>query len=206
MGDIAIMGLSNIENSSYWLNSNSSTTLIDHNKSFAPYPYMYDLNRLDIRAYNLLNGSDIFKISENLTIRSAIQSATRIAQEFSSPNLIAINTLSLFLNFSMMSTIDNLHLRASIFDEDLEEEIEFSEKVFSELEDGWINFSFYSNILEANHTYNIVLRKWIETGRGNEVNKEINFWEAVNYSKKTDNNGLSRIYNEQLGWIPIVNP
>jgi len=205
-GNVSVLGLNQVINSTYWLDSKETTVLINHNESFDPYPYEYHLNRLDIRAYNMLNGSGTYNISDDLSIKSEIRPAVGIAQEFESPDDIALETLSLWCDFSAMGIGAILKLRASIFDENLIEEIDFDEITYMPFGIGWVDFDFYSNILEANETYNIVLTQWQEGGYFvHETETEIKFWDAVNHSSPAENKGLSRTYDNNLGWNPIIN-
>jgi hypothetical protein len=181
-------------------NDNTSTEMVAYNQTIGPYTY--ELNQINIQVYNIFNGSDSFIVADNTsyTNQSMVFKGSRVAQEFTSPDLISLTNLELYINYSQPAALGNTWLQVFIYDEFFQDEIDFAEQPESGW-DGWYNFGFTSNILEANKKYNIVLQRWADKG---SYNRTFNMWRANNYSNPIFNKGLSRVSNGS-GWIAIAN-
>ncbi|MFX0136421.1 MAG: hypothetical protein ACFFDN_22455 [Candidatus Hodarchaeota archaeon] len=196
VGNASIMGIWRNSLFDMWFNDNSSTYLVDPN--FTLGEYRYNLNYMDIRALNLINGTDQMIVAENLTRQINVTRSFRIAQEFVSPDFITINQLDIYLNYSVpLKFNEYLYLQLYIYDENFQEELDFAERWESrEKVEEWYTFFFFSNVLEANHKYNLVFNV-IYFGDSGGVKKDLktDWWKAENYTAPTEDKGKTRVYN-----------
>ncbi len=200
-GDVSIMYISKDWDSSSITYGNSTTNLEPANKTDTGY--IYNLNRMDIRAYNITNGTGIFKIAEDILAQSSVGYVLRVAQEFVCPDLISVSQIKLYLNYSfMMPVVRDFYQQIYIMDESMENVIDFNSKWDNRnTVREWVPFWFYFNVLQPNQKYNIVF-DMIVYGQQNPI--PIDAWRAENYTKPMFNKGLTRTY-DGAKWRNIEN-
>ncbi|NVM03784.1 MAG: hypothetical protein HWN67_15750 [Candidatus Helarchaeota archaeon] len=204
-GDLAIMYTWTNWSFIPWSNQNTSTQFASANVTNSGY--LYDLNRIEISAYGLTNGSDNLVIAENETAQSNVTKCLSIAQEFTTPNssYIAIYSLWLYLNYTLpIPKPDPIIFQVLIYDENLQEELDICERweynptsPFA----GWKSFWFSRNILNPNTTYNFLFRVRLESG---EIISNMSYWKAETYNSSVYNKGFTKVWNGS-NWSQIAN-
>ncbi len=198
-GDLSIVYFEQNWNSSIWVNASSSTNIIPYNASY--YDKEYKVRSLDIRADNLINTSSkgYFEIAGNTSNQISLIPSYSFAQEFTAPELMSINEISIYVNFFLLRPC---YYDIFIFDETLQEEIdwawEYETRFFI---NEWISVFPTSNVLVAGEKYNIVLKVWFSPGAYNET---FSYWKAESYSNSSFNKGITRRF-DGFNWIQIAN-
>jgi hypothetical protein len=206
-GDISILYY--YENwSNHWL------TNADHYSiAFAPnttnsQSYVFSANSIEIRAYDMVNGTGSKIIANNDTAKTNITNALRVAQEFSVDTLCSIYSFHLYLEYQL---VGRFILRATITEADLETPIDVSEWwVYGGTFSGWRTLSFWSNVLEPGKTYYLLYEVEPQdadlSGPGaiNLGNRGNNTWRAELYNNSIYNQGQTLKSNSST-WIPVQN-
>ena len=158
-GGIRTMGMKIEENTTNWTDLNQTSILNTHNMSNSGFEY--SLNRLDIRAYNIYNGSGSFSIAEDTTRKSDIVDGHIIAQAFTTPqtsDLLAIERLNLYLEHYLpgIGLFSYIYF-VGIYDEYFQDTLGSTyQRVDQTSVNDWVSFNISSNILDANTNYFIV--------------------------------------------------
>ncbi|MHA1379854.1 MAG: hypothetical protein ACTSRG_15905 [Candidatus Helarchaeota archaeon] len=181
----------------WWFLQSSSEHLINPNITLNNY--IYELNYIDIYAYNIKNGSGNYIIANNLTAESNTTSSLSFSQEFVAPNLITINKLYLYLNYSL-PTSELYRLEVSIYNETIQDKLDYNETWDTRQDvSEWVDFEFSNNILEKGVKYNIIFTVWFDSAQDYQFN---NFWKTSNHTGSDQ--GYSRI-NNGMNWIILSN-
>ncbi len=169
--------------------------------------YVFSANSIEIRANQMLNGTNVWGqiIADNESARINIPIAVKIAQEFSVNTSASINSIYLYLNYSLAG---RYILVASLYEDDLTSLIDYGEWwIYSETYAGWRSFWLSSNVLEPAMTYFIVFEIiYQDDGNGgSELPPAKNdLWKAELYTNSSMNKGQSLYYNGTV-WNPIPN-
>lgn len=203
-GDISLVYFDFNSDFSSWLNQNSSTSMISHNRSVNNKEFV--LNRLEIYSDNIINesGSGEFIIANNTHKQLNPTSSTMFLQQFTAPDLIAINKIWLYLNYSliMIPEFSHYYMVLRIYDENLGDEIDVIWNYESRMMlDEWIGFYPRANIFEPGEKYNLVLHLWSDKF-GALV--PFNFWKAENYTGPSFNKGVTARFDGN-SWVPFSN-
>lgn len=180
-----------------WSSENQSTHLIPNEDIVNNYTY--SLNYIDIYAFDLFNGTDSYTIADNLTAETNMTPSISFAQEFVAPDLILIENISVFLNYSLPSS-EPYRFEVSIFDETFQRRLGYSE-AWDDRQNvtEWYLFQFYKNILKPGEKYNIALTIWFNSSSNYGLT---DFWKAETHDESSDK-GITRIYNGT--WNQIEN-
>ena len=205
-GGIRTMGMKIEENTTNWTDLNQTSILNTHNMSNSGFEY--SLNRLDIRAYNIYNGSGSFSIAEDTTRKSDIVDGHVIAQAFTTPqtsDLLAIERLNLYLEYSLpgIGLFSYIYF-VGIYDEYFQDTLGSTyQRVDQTSVNDWVSFNISSNILDANTNYFIVYYM-LKLSKLTLISKivELNTWKAENRSMPY-NNLTGKISGDDF--IPIQN-
>jgi hypothetical protein len=203
-GDIAIMYNEQSSNSSTWFNTNSSTNLIPHNYSVSENEFK--LNRIEIFADHLINESESgeFIIANNISQLIDLTPAFMFSQEFISPDLISIEDITIYLNYSLgfLPKTGHYYFLLIIFDENFQTRIDtIWNYEWKGARDEWISFNPKPNIFGANQKFNLVFNIWSE---GGDFNFPTNYWKAEKYEKMGLNKGLTRRFDGER-WSLVNN-
>ncbi|MBN1214520.1 MAG: hypothetical protein JXA99_03665 [Candidatus Lokiarchaeota archaeon] len=212
-GGICTMGIKLEEYSTIWNNQNSSSVLISHNNTYSSDNndlFNYNLSRIDIRAFNLYDGSGNFSIASNSSDPKSIDHGYMMVQEFMAPDtsdLLAIDTLNLYISHNIPGILIGVYIYiVYVLDESFTSVLGAAIKpINGKFVDDWITFNMTSNILEANTKYNILYLIG-KRGLADEdwIPYEDNSWKAQNKTIPPEENmGLTRIY-DGINLIPII--
>ncbi len=183
---------------STWVVDNYSENLIDPNITINNY--VYDVNYIDVYAYWLFNGFSSHIIEDNLTAESNVTSSISFAQGFTSPELLSIDELSLYLNYSLPGS-ELYRFEVTIYDENLQDIIDYNETWDNRQNVAeWYTFGFSNNILEAGKNYSIVLTIWFDSSQNYN---STNFWKTANHSVSADQ-GISMVHDGNI-WTQLPN-
>ena len=160
-GGIGTLGMKIEEKYYNWTATDWKNITCQYNQTFNNF--VYKLNRLEIRTFNIRADSGDYDIANNISEMLVIDTEGYHAQEFTAPpsvdDLIAIDTLSLYLNHNILpGDYDDYYYSYVIFlsDENLTETLGYVfENVESRTVDEWIQVKMGSNILESGKKYNI---------------------------------------------------
>ncbi len=192
-----------------WSYQNRSTNIVSHNMSVFEKEFV--LNRLEIYADNLINesGSGEYIIANNTNKLLNPVPSRKFAQQFTAHDLIALDIIWLYLNYSVMllPEVGNYHYWVlQIYDENFEEEIDEIWRYESrKVVDEWIRFYPRANIFEPGEKYNLVLRfadKYGAPAIG--IPFPFNYWKAENYTSSSFNKGLTSRLVGNI-WVPFTN-
>jgi len=203
-GDISLVYFDFNSDFTPWWYQNSSTSMISHNRSVNNKEFV--LNRLEIYSDNIINesGSGEYIIANNTHKQLDPISSRMFVQQFTAPDLIAINEIWLYLNYSLifMPEFNHYYMVLRIYDENFQEEIDVIWNYESRMNlDEWIGFYPRANIFKPGETYSLVLHLWSED-YGALV--PFNFWKAENYTSSSFNKGLTARFDGN-SWLPFIN-
>ena len=203
-GDISLVYFDFNSDFTSWFDQNSSTSMIPHNRSVNNKEFV--LNRLEIYSDNIINesGSGEYIIANNTKKQLDTTSSKMFVQQFTAPDLIAIDEIRLYLNYSMIMIPEFSHyyMVLRIYNENFEEEIDVIWIYESRMVlDEWIVFYPRANIFQPGETYSLVLHLWSEKF-GALV--PFNFWKAENYTSPSFNKGLTARF-DGTSWPPFTN-
>ena len=196
-GDLSVMYIYDNFNSSTWSYENSSTNIIPYNYTDI-YDNEYKLESVDINAINLenINVTNNYTIAEDISNQVSLSEAYAFAQEFTAPELLRIDEVMIYLNFSLLRPV---WLDIFIYDENLQEKYPLNDYIVwgyvgetRFFVDEWISIPLFTHILEPGEKYNIVLKVYFRPGGYNET---FNYWKAEEYNSSTFNKGLTRFFN-----------
>jgi len=208
VGDLSLVYFESISNWSSWSYQNRSTNILSHNRSVTNKEFV--LNRLEIYADNIINesGSGEYVIANNTNKQLNPTPSTKFAQQFTAPDLIALDIIWLYLNYSMTlgPEFNNYHYWVlQIYDENFEEEIDEIWKYESrKIVDEWIRFYPRANIFEPGEKYNLVLRLADKYGESVIEEPFFNYWKAENYTSSSFNKGLTSRFVGNT-WVQFTN-
>ncbi|MFX1384211.1 MAG: hypothetical protein ACFFBP_17385 [Promethearchaeota archaeon] len=215
-GGISTMGMKIEANySSSWTNDNQTTIISSNNNTYNEF--LYTLNRLDIRAYNLFSGAGNIDIAINDSnpIDIPVDDPPYyygyiIAQQFTTPlsaDLLAIDTVSLYINHDLPYFGFRTYLYVTyIYDEEINELLAGAiVPVDSSIEDRWISFDISSNILEKDTKYNIFyLLAYQSFGSDDYYAYDEITWKAENKTwTGNENKGRTLFFND-TNYEPIL--
>ncbi|MBY9008180.1 MAG: hypothetical protein KGD63_15680 [Candidatus Lokiarchaeota archaeon] len=199
-GGLCTLGLKIEKTSTSWINQNQTSILIPNNNTYNDFSY--SLNRLDVRAYNLYDGSGDFDIANDSSNPIDIENGFTITQEFttpSTPDLLAVETVNLYVVHNLPAIIIKSYIYILyIFDEDFQEVLGGAFKpIEDKIKDGWISLNISSNILEANTKYNFLYLIGMRGVGDDDFDPyAFNTWKAQNKTIPPDKNiGLTQIFN-----------
>ncbi|MHA1233885.1 MAG: hypothetical protein ACTSQL_02235 [Promethearchaeota archaeon] len=203
-GDISLVYFDFNSDFTSWFDQNSSTSMIPHNRSVNNKEFV--LNRLEIYSDNIINesGSGEYIIANNTKKQLDPTSSRMFVQQFTAPDLIAIDEIRLYLNYSMIMIPEFSHyyMVLRIYNENFQEEIDVIWIYESRMVlDEWIVFYPRANIFQPGETYSLVLHLWSEKF-GALV--PFNFWKAENYTSPSFNKGLTARF-DGTSWLPFTN-
>ncbi len=203
-GDISLVYFDFNSDFSSWFDQNSSTSMIPHNRSVNNKEFV--LNRLEIYSDNIINesGSGEYIIANNTKKQLDPTSSRMFVQQFTAPDLIAIDKIWLYLNYSMIMIPEFSHyyMVLRIYNENIQEEIDVIWNYESRMVlDEWIGFYPRANIFQPGERYSLVLHLWSEKF-GALV--PFNFWKAENYTSPSFNKGLTARF-DGTSWLPFTN-
>ncbi|MFX1315851.1 MAG: hypothetical protein ACFE9T_08300 [Promethearchaeota archaeon] len=200
-GDISILYYERNYSFSGWSHQNSSTNIISHNASFNGYEYK--VNNLEIWTDNLINtsGSGEFIIADNISNQISLEPVIAFSQEFTVYDLIAIEEITIYLNFSLIvGPIELYYMILQIYDENFQEEIDLMYREENKwLKQEWVSFYPHPNIFEPGQKYNFLFL--IVTGK-EFIPVPNDFWKAEQYKNSTFNKGITRIF-DGVNWVTI---
>ena len=203
-GGISIMYNEQTSNFSSWFDTNSSTNLIPHNYSVLEHEFQ--LNRMEIFADHLINESESgeFIIANNVSQLIDLTPAFGFSQEFTSPDLISIEEITIYLNYTLgfLPKAGQFYFLLIIFDENFETRMDTIWHYESgKPRDEWVSFYPHSNIFGANQKFNLILNIWSD---GGDFDFPIDYWKAEKYEKWGLNKGLTRRFNGE-SWSLVNN-
>ncbi|MHA1931453.1 MAG: hypothetical protein ACW96X_02880, partial [Promethearchaeota archaeon] len=203
-GDISIMYNEQTSNFSSWFDTNSSTNLIPHNYSVSEHEFQ--LNRIEIFADHLINESESgeFIIANNISQLIDLNPAFMYSQEFTSPDLISIEEITIYLNYTLgfLPKAGQFYFLLIIFDENFDTRMDTIWHYESgKPRDEWVSFYPHSNIFGANQKFNLVLSIWSD---GGDFDFPIDYWKAEKYEEFGLNKGLTRRFNGE-SWSLVNN-
>ncbi|MFX1384212.1 MAG: hypothetical protein ACFFBP_17390 [Promethearchaeota archaeon] len=213
-GEIGTMGMKIEEFNELWSKQNKSSNIIQQNKTYNEF--IYTLNRLDIRAYNLYNGSGVIDIATNDSVKIDIGGIPIpfgyiVAQEFTTPStsdLLAIDKVSLYLKHSFPPIVFRSYLYfVYIANEDFSDLLGGAIVPLNAADvDGWIAFNISSNILDKDTKYHLLYFLAVKGLAGDDYSVyNQNTWLAENKSVTgNENQGGTYIYNG-TDYEPILN-
>ncbi|MCK4687690.1 MAG: hypothetical protein KAT66_06150 [Candidatus Lokiarchaeota archaeon] len=201
-GDISILYYERNFSFSSWLYQNSSTNIVRHNASFNGYEYK--INNLEIWTDNIVNasGAGEFIIADDISNQISLEPAIAYSQEFTVDDLIAIDEILLYLNYSLMvGPVEFYYMFLQIFNEDFTEEIDwmYREEDSWDIQE-WVSFYPHPNIFEPGQKYNFLFI--IATKEFNPIPND--FWKAEQYKNSTFNKGITRSF-DGVNLLPIPN-
>ena len=203
-GDISLVYFDNPSDTTLWSDQNSSTNMISHNSSVNNKEFV--LNRVEIFTDNLINesGSGEYIIANNTKKQLTPAPAKMFSQQFTAPDLIAIDSIWLYLNYSvlLLPELSHYYLVLRIFEEKTQEELDvISNYETDKVVDDWIRFWPRSNIFEPGEKYTLVLHLWVDKLG---VLIPFDFWKSENYTSSSFNKGTtaSLIGNS---WVTFAN-
>ncbi|MFX1298354.1 MAG: hypothetical protein ACFFD2_26305, partial [Promethearchaeota archaeon] len=188
-GDISILYFNETSQTTLWSYQNSSTTIIPHNESFSGREFK--IHTLEIWTDNFWNvttwGENI--IADNISNQISLTPALAYTQEFTVEDLIAIDTISIYLNYSSViiePTTDSYIMILQIYNEDFTEEIDwmYLEGHKWDLEE-WVDFYPRPNIFEPEKKYNFFFYLFVP--KDPPVLIPNDFWRAEKYNSSTYN-------------------
>ena len=203
-GDISLVYFDFNSDFTSWWYQNSSTSMLPHNRSVNNKEFV--LNRLEIYSDNIINesGSGEYIIANNTKKQLNPISSRMFAQQFTAPDLIAIDMIKLYLNYSllMIPEFSHYYMVLRIYDDNFQEEIDVIWNYESRMIlDEWIDFYPRANIFQPGEKYNFVLHLWSDKF-GELV--PFNFWKSENYTSSSFNQGLTARFDGN-SWIPFAN-
>jgi len=203
-GDISLVYFDFNSDFTSWFNQNSSTSMISHNRSVNNKEFV--LNRLEIYSDNIINesGSGEYIIANNTKKQLDPTSSRMFVQQFTAPDLIAIDEIWLYLNYSliMIPEFSHYYMVLRIYEENIQEEIDVIWNYESRMVlDEWIGFYPRANIFQPGEKYNLVLHLWSEN-LGALI--PFNFWKAENYTSPSFNKGVTARF-DGTSWLPFTN-
>lgn len=207
-GGIKSMGMKIEDNLTTWSYKNHITLLNPYNRAYSDFEYV--LNRLDIRAYNIYNGSGSHTIADDSSDPSDIRNGYAIAQTFTTPqtsDLLAVKTVNLYIEHPKLSIPGySFFYIVNIVDEDMQEILGSTrtEVDKKEVVDGWVPFNISSNILNSNTNYSIVyfIMGLSLYGLDPLIPVGINTWKTEN---KTFDDNLLTLIIDGNNYTPIHN-
>ncbi|UCC20701.1 MAG: hypothetical protein JSV62_05295 [Promethearchaeota archaeon] len=203
-GDLSIMYIHDASNYSSWSYENSSTNIIPYNYTDF-YDNEYKLESVDIRAVNLENPNAIgnYTIAENTSSPVNLPNAYAFAQEFTAPELLRINNISIYVDFILLRPC---YFDIFIYDENLEDKYLINDYidwgwVYENrfIVNEWLSIPLDTPVLEPGEKYNIVLKVWFIPGAYNET---FNYWKVEEYLNSNPDKGLTRFF-DGIRWHPI---
>ncbi len=203
-GDISILYYERNYSFSFWSDQKSSTNIVRHNASFSGREYK--INNLEIWTDNLWNATDWGEIiiADNITNQISLTPAIAYTQEFTVDDLIAIDEISIYLNYSLIvePDIDFYYMILQIYNEDFTEEIDrvYQEEHKWDLEE-WVSFYPHPNIFEPDKKYNFL---FILLDGKESIPIPNDFWKAEQYENPTFNKGITRTF-DGVNLVPIPN-
>ncbi len=202
-------------------NGNNYTTNINPNMTNSQ-GYLFTASSIEIRAYDLLNGSGTNIIANNLSAQSNVTSAMKVAQEFMVDHPCTIQQLTVYMNYSVRGSFNSPTIfKFSVTEDDLTSVLAEYEYTFYSDQSGssWFYLWLNPNVIQPNTTYFVLFEylagaSAIGIGGGNEgpglpgtswpfVNKS-NPWVAQNHNSSAYNAGLTLKYNGSA-WVSIEN-
>lgn len=203
-GDLSILYFYQDFRAPDWSFQNTSTEIIPHNTSILGYEYT--VNILEIRVFDLLNltGSGEFIIANNVSNQISLDKAIAFTQEFTAHDLVAIDEITIYLNYSLLMEpiIGNYFFILQIYDENFQEQIDAIWRYENRLVvDEWVSFYPRPNIFEPGQKYNLLFLILVEEGDLVITN---DFWKAEKYKDSSFNKGITGSLNE-TGWTQIDN-
>jgi hypothetical protein len=205
-GDISILYYNETSHTNFWSYQNSSTTIIPHNESFSGREFK--IHTLEIWTDNFWNKTAWGEIiiADNISNQISLTPALAYTQEFTVDDLIAIDTISLYLNYSSViiePPIDFYYMILQIYNEDFTEEIDwmYREEDSWDFEE-WVDFYPRPNIFEPEKKYNLFFYLLVPKDPPDLIPND--FWRAEKYNSSTYNKGITRIY-DGVTLIPIPN-
>ena len=193
-GDISILYYNETSSTTTWTYQNSSTNIIPHN--YSNRGREYKIHNLEIWTDNFINATawGEFIIANNITNQISLAPAIAYTQEFTVDDLIAIEIISLYLNYSLIiePTIGFYYMILQIYNEDFTEEIDWMlwEENRWDIEE-WVDFYPRYNIFEPEKKYNFLFL--LATKEFTPINNS--FWKAEKYSSPAFNKGITRVYD-----------
>ena len=203
-GDISLVYFDFNSDFTSWWYQNSSTSMISHNRSVNNKEFV--LNRLEIYSDNIINesGSGEYIIANNTHKQLNPTSSLMFGQQFTAPDLIAIEEVRLYINYSLTMTPEFSHyyMVLRVFDENLEEEIDVIWNYESRMIlDEWIGFYPRANIFKPGEKYNLILHLWSDNFR---TLVPFDFWKSENYTSSSFNKGITARFDGN-SWVPFAN-
>ncbi len=202
-GDISILYYERNSSFSFWSDQKSSTNIVRHNASFNGVEYK--INNLEIWTDNLINESYLgeFIIADNISNQISLAPAIAYTQEFTVDDLIAIDEISIYLNYSLIvEPFDWYYMLLQIFNEDFTEEIDWMYQEDHKWDrQEWVSFDPHPNIFEPGKKYNFLFI--IISGEAS-IPFPNDFWKAEQYKNSTFNKGITRSF-DGVNLLPIPN-
>ena len=201
-GDAAIIYFMEFWGGGGIFNDDNFTTIFPHNMTNSQ-SYVFPANSIEVRAYQLNNGTENRIIANNITNQKNISNSMKIAQAFSVDILCSIDTIYMWLNYSLTGTYK---LWARIYEEDFVTIVDqYNYWISSSSYSGWRNFWFWNNIIQPNTTYYIVYEIENTTTVGASMDYGGNStWKAELLNNSIYNKGPTLLFNG-TSWNPIQN-
>ncbi|MFX1237781.1 MAG: hypothetical protein ACFE8P_08685, partial [Promethearchaeota archaeon] len=199
-GNISTLGIKIETVETQWQNANWMNISSSCNNTYNGFEY--NLNRLDVRAYNIHADEGVINIANDSTSEAPLKMGYIIyAQEFTTPlieNQITIDSVNLYLDYSDSTGIRDIIHNIIIYDKDFENKLGDTIQAAnstSPIKGGWYSFNLTSIILEPNSTYNLAY----EMSQGPHLDYSIgsvDAWRAENKSATGhEDNGPTYRYN-----------